>query len=63
VKEFCQQILDSNSWFENIKNVFIAIGHNVFDTILCRNCNQPLKVEKAIYGRHFYCCKKCADNS
>ena len=63
VKEYCQQFLNSNSWFQNIKNVFLAIGHNIFDTVLCRNCKQPLKVEKAIYGRHFYCCKKCADNS
>jgi hypothetical protein len=31
--------------------------------VLCKNCNNPLKVEKAIYGKHVYCCKKCADES
>jgi hypothetical protein len=55
--------LNENSWFENIKNVFIAIAHNIFETVLCGNCNKPLVVEKAIYGRQVYCSKKCAINS
>lgn len=63
IEEYCKNILLNNPWFQNIKNVFIAIGHNIFDTILCRNCKKPLKVKNAIYGRHFYCSKKCADNS
>ena len=63
VEEYCKNFLLNNPWFKNITNVFVSIGHNIFETVLCRNCKQPLSVEKAMYGRHFYCCKKCADTS
>ena len=59
LEEFVQMV----PWFETIKNAFIAIGHDIEDVVKCRTCGQPLKVENAIYGKHFYCCKKCADNS
>ena len=59
LEEFVQMV----PWFETIKNAFIAIGHDIEDVVKCRTCGLPLKVENAIYGKHFYCCKKCADNS
>ena len=63
VENLCKELLNKTFWFQNIKNVFIAISHNIFDIVLCKTCKNPLKVEKAIYGKHHYCCKKCADNN
>ena len=63
IENFCKELLNKISWFQNTKNVFIAISHNIFDIVLCKTCKKPLKVEKAIYGRNHYCCKKCADNN
>ena len=56
IYEYCLNILNQNDWFETAENVFIAIAHNIFDRVLCKNCNQPIKVKKAIYGRTNYCC-------
>lgn len=56
---YCLKILNQNDWFETAENVFIAIAHNIFDVVLCKNCNQPIKVKKAIYGRTNYCCAQC----
>ena len=63
VELYCNNILKSIPWFQKLRNVFIAISHNIFDIVLCKKCNKPLKVQKAIYGRTLYCCKKCADES
>ena len=50
-------------WFENLRNAFIAVCHGIHGVVRCRNCGNPLKVEKAIYGRHSHCCRKCAYES
>ena len=63
LKQALEEMVNQTPWFENIKNAFIAIGHNIYDVVKCKNCNNPLKVKNAIHGHHFYCCKKCADNS
>ena len=63
LKQALEEMVNQIPWFENIKNAFIAIGHNIYDVVKCKNCGNPLKVENAIHGHHFYCCKKCADNS
>lgn len=59
IYEYCLRKLEENQWFETVENVFIAIAHNIFDTVLCKNCNKPLEVKKAIYGRINYCCAQC----
>ncbi len=61
VKQELELILSINPWFETIRNVYIAWNHNIYDVVKCKYCGQPLKVKEAIYGRHFYCSKKCAD--
>lgn len=63
IELYCNNIIKNIPWFKTLRNVFIAIAHNIFDIVLCKQCNQPLKVQKAIYGRTLYCCKKCADES
>ena len=61
VKQELELILSINPWFETIRNVYVAWNHDIYDTVKCKYCGQPLKVENAIYGKHFYCSKKCAD--
>ena len=55
------ELVNDVPWFENIRNAFVAIGHDIFDVVKCIYCGQPLKVENAICGKHHYCSKKCAD--
>lgn len=62
VKQELESILSINPWFETIRNVYIAWNHNIYDVVKCKYCGEPLKVKDAIYGRHFYCSKKCADS-
>lgn len=61
VKLELEIVLSSIPWFETIRNVYIAWNHNIYDIVKCKYCGQPLKVKDAIYGKHFYCSKKCAD--
>ena len=61
VKQELELILSINPWFETIRNVYVAWNHGIYDTVKCKYCGRPLKVENAIYGKHFYCSKKCAD--
>ena len=61
VKQELELILSINPWFETIRNVYVAWNHGIYDTVKCKYCGKPLKVENAIYGKHFYCSKKCAD--
>ena len=61
VKQELELILSTNPWFETIRNVYIAWNHDIYDIVKCKYCGKPLKVKEAIYGRHFYCSKKCAD--
>ena len=61
VRAELEAMLESEPWFENIRNVFIAIGHDIHEPVRCAFCGKALKVESAIYGKHRYCCKRCAD--
>ena len=63
VEKHCNDIINNIPWFQTPRNVIIAIAHDIYEIVLCKNCNNPLKVEKAIYGKHIYCCKQCADES
>lgn len=62
VKEELENILYSVPWFENIRNVYIAACHGIFNVVRCHNCRKNLKVENAIYGKNVYCCQSCAVN-
>ena len=62
VKQELESVLVMEPWFETIRNVYIAWNHNIHGIVKCKYCGQPLKVKEAIYGRHFYCSKKCADS-
>lgn len=60
LKQVLIDLVQQIPWFETIKNAYIAVCHDIFDVVKCRKCGQPLKIENAIYGRHWYCSKQCA---
>lgn len=50
VENYCNDILKNIPWFQTLRNVFIAISHNIFNVVLCKQCNKPLNVQKAIFN-------------
>ncbi len=61
IRRELENILASIPWFKTIRNIYVAWNHDVHDVVKCKYCGKPLNIDKAIYGRHLYCSKRCAD--
>ena len=48
VELYCDNIIKNIPWFKTLRNVFIAISHNIHNIVLCKQCadESPEKLQK-----------------